>query len=89
MLAVTLGGVPESVGAAGATVSVVQPGVTPAALLLPAASVAVTANVWGPSASLSNAFGELQFVNAAPSSEHARIAPDSALKAMVGLFVFD
>ena len=48
--AVTVGGIATSVGDGGGVASIVQPADT-AALWFPAASTALTANVWGPSAS--------------------------------------
>jgi hypothetical protein len=58
-------------------VLIVQVKLAGVASVLPAASVAATVKVWLPPASAEYAFGLVQLVAAAPSSEHPNVLGDS------------
>ena len=78
LLFVKEAGAPLSTGAAGGVVSTVQLAVA-AEPVLPAASVALTARLCGPSARPLSATGEEQAEYSPPSTEHEKVAPSSAL----------
>ena len=70
-------GTPLSTGASGAMLSTVHE-TDAAELVLPAASVALTARLCAPSARSLNDCGEVHAPNAPPSTEQVRLAPSSA-----------
>ncbi len=74
----------------GATVSMVQVKLAGVASMLPAASVARTRSVCGPSARADNVCGLVHVAKAAPSSEHSNVASaSSAEKVKTGSVSFE
>ena len=69
----------------GALVSTVMVRLAGLASVLPAASVARTSKVWGPSVSAAVVCGELQAVSAAESTRHSNVALDSEENSNVGV----
>ena len=76
---------PESIVVSGGVVSTVKVRVAGVGSVLPAASVALTSKVWGPSVSAATVSGLEQAEKASLSTRHSKVAPGSEENSKLGV----